>query len=179
MAKLTARKATMDDLPQLKALMTLAIENLQADYLDAAQVKASHEVMGLDTQLIKDQTYFVIEDQGQLAGCGGWSYRETLFGGDHASGRDPETLDPSKQAGRIRAMYCHPDHTRKGVGRLIMECCEAALMDYGFHQAELMATLSGLPLYRACGYEIVSDYTATTSDGTKVPMHVMQKQLSK
>lgn len=177
MTTLTSRLATIEDLPQLKGLMNLAIENLLSDYLSPDQVKASHEVMGLDTQLIRDRTYFVIEDQGQLAGCGGWSYRETLFGGDHASGRDPEALNPTEQPGRIRAMYCHPSHTRKGVGRLIMQCCEAALMDFGFARAELMATLSGVPLYQACGYSITRDYTATTADGTKVPMHVMQKRL--
>jgi GNAT superfamily N-acetyltransferase len=89
-------------------------------------VKASYEVMGLDTQLITDGTYFVVEDGDEIAGCGGWSRRATLFGGDHSAGRDAALLDPAHDAARVRAMYTHPDHTRKGVGRMVLDACEAA-----------------------------------------------------
>src|SRR5665213_1880519 len=100
------RLAREDDLPALKALMTLAIDHLQSGFLDAAQVAASHATMGLDTQLIADRTYFVVEDDGRAAGCGGWSRRATLYGGDAgAAPRDPRLLDPAREAARVRAMY--------------------------------------------------------------------------
>src|ERR1700733_10499634 len=108
--------------------------------------------MGLDTQLIKDGTYFVIEADGCIAGCGGWSRRATLFGGNHTAGRSEALLDPARDAARVRAMYTHPDFARKGVGRMILAHCEAAAAKEGFRKVELAATMSGLPLYRVCGY---------------------------
>ena len=104
-------------------MVTRAIEELQLNYLDAIQIAASHAIMGLDTQLIDDGTYFVVEGDGSLAGCGGWSRRTTLFGGGHSVGRDEHLLDPTVDAARVRAMYTHPDFTRRGVGRLILTLC--------------------------------------------------------
>ena len=112
----THRLATRDDVPLLQPMVTRAIDELQGDYLDAAQIASSHVIMGLDTQLIDDGTYFVVEEDGPLAGCGGWSRRTTLFGGDHSLGRDEDLLDPMKDAARVRAMYTHPHFTRRGVG---------------------------------------------------------------
>ena len=109
--------------------------------------------MGLDTQLIDDGTYFIIEADGQLAGCGGWSRRATLYGGDQTPGRSPALLDPTKDGARIRAMYTHPNHTRKGIGRLIISLCEEAAKAEGFTQMELVATLSVEPLYRASSFK--------------------------
>src|SRR5208282_3012169 len=99
--------------------------------------------MGLDTQLVADRTYFLVEEDGRLAGCGGWSRRATLYGGDHSTAlRDEALLDPAGDAARVRAMYTHPDFARRGVGRLILGLCEAAAAAEGFGRVQLMATLS-------------------------------------
>src|SRR5215813_288162 len=173
---LTHRLAVPDDVPVLKPLMEAAIGELLKPFLRPEQVAASFAVMGLDTQLIKDGTYFVIESEGRIAGCGGWSRRATLFGGDHSVGRDAALLDPARDAARVRAMYTHPDFARRGVGRLILRLCEAAARQEGFVRAELMATLAGEPLYRACGYEAVEHLTDDRG-GTAVPLVRMSKRL--
>jgi hypothetical protein len=108
---LTYRLARRDDLDALKALMDAAISELQKPFLDESQIASSRTIMGLDTQLIDDGTYFIVESNGQLAGCGGWSRRATLYGGDQTPGRSADLLDPMKDAARIRAMYTHPNHT--------------------------------------------------------------------
>src|ERR1700688_4308882 len=139
---LTHRLATEADLPGLKDLMALAIDTLQKGFLDGAQIIASRAVMGLDTQLVADRTYFLVEEDGRLAGCGGWSRRATLYGGDHSTALRNETLlDPASDAARVRAMYTHPDFARRGVGRLILSLCEAAAAAAGFSRVQLMATL--------------------------------------
>ena len=150
---LTHRIAQREDLEALKVLMDAAISENQKPYLDESQIASSRAIMGLDTQLIDDGTYFIVEADGQLAGCGGWSRRATMYGGDQTPGRSAALLDPSKDAARIRAMYTHPNHTRKGIGRLIISLCEEAAKEEGFTKMELVATLSGEPLYRACGFE--------------------------
>jgi len=170
-------KVTRKDLPQLQSLMGESIETLQAPFLTKAQIKASYEVMGLDTQLIEDGTYYAVYTHEKLAGCGGWSRRDTLYGGDHSKGRNDRWLDPGAEAARIRAMYTHPDFTRRGVGRLILDTCEQAARGAGFKRAEMMATLAGVPLYKACGYTKIEDVFDTTSDGTKVPLMRMGKCL--
>ena len=109
--------------------------------------------MGLDTQLIDDGTYFVVQLDGQIAGCGGWSRRATLFGGNHTAGRDARLLDPDTESARVRAMYTSPAFTRRGVGRKILELCEAAARAEGFKSVELGATMGGKPLYEAAGYQ--------------------------
>ncbi|NNC53978.1 MAG: GNAT family N-acetyltransferase, partial [Erythrobacter sp.] len=123
---LSIRLARQEDAPAIAALMQLAIEQLQQSYLTSEQIEASKAGMGLDALLIEDGTYFCVEDNGELAGCGGWSRRATLYGGNHSAGRDPRLLDPANERARIRAMYTHPDHVRKGVGRLVLETAEAA-----------------------------------------------------
>ncbi|MDH5311281.1 MAG: GNAT family N-acetyltransferase [Gammaproteobacteria bacterium] len=156
--------------------MNLAIDELQKMFLDERQIESSRLIMGLDTQLIDDGTYFVIESDGKLAGCGGWSRRETMYGGDQTPGRSPALLDPARDAARIRAMYTHPEHTRKGVGRLIIELCEAAARAEGFTRMELVATLSGEPLYRACGFEPYESLVDNRG-GAGVPLWRMRKNL--
>lgn len=171
------RPATMDDLPALRALVTLSINTLQSDVLKPEQVAASHAVMGLDTQLIRDGTYLVAERHGVIAGCGGWSRRATLYGGDHSAAlRDPALLDPATDAARIRAMYTHPDHVRQGIGRAILAACENAAVAAGFASVELMATLSGQRLYATQGYEAVAVVEAM-GNGVAVPMVRMRKEL--
>ena len=174
----THRLATEADLPAIRALMDVAIaEHLKA-FLDPAQVELSKSIMGLDTQLIADRTYFLVEEDGRLAGCGGWSRRATLYGGDHStSQRNAALLDMAKDAARVRAMYTHPDFARRGVGRLILELCEGAAREAGFKSVELMATMSGEPLYRACGYHDIQRIIAASKDGVDVPGVRMGKSL--
>jgi GNAT superfamily N-acetyltransferase len=175
---LTHRLATPADLDALRGVMALAIAELQKGFLDPAQIAASQTVMGLDTQLIADRSYFIVERGAAIAGCGGWSRRATLYGGDHSTGlRDPALLDPATDAARIRAMYTHPAHARRGVGRMVMALCEAAAQDAGFTRAELMATLAGEPLYRACGYTPIEHVAAPGPGGVAVPLIRMGKRL--
>ncbi|MFY8144246.1 MAG: GNAT family N-acetyltransferase [Caulobacter sp.] len=176
-AHLRLRLARPEDMPALSALMDRAIGELLRDFLPPEGVKASYEIMGLDTQLIADGTYFVVEDGAAIAGCGGWSRRATLFGGDHSAGRDAALLDPKTDAARVRAMYTHPDHTRKGVGRIILDACEAAARAEGFSSVEMAATMGGVPLYRACGYHDIEPFEAETSTGYRVPLIRMGKAL--
>jgi GNAT superfamily N-acetyltransferase len=164
-------------MPVLSALMDRAIGELLQAFLPPDGVKASFEIMGLDTQLIADGTYFVVEDGDEIAGCGGWSRRATLFGGDHSAGRDAALLDPTTDAARVRAMYTDPDHTRKGVGRIVLDACEAAARGEGFTRVEMAATMGGVPLYRACGYHDIEPFEAVTSTGYRVPLMRMGKEL--
>lgn len=178
MSGLTHRLAHEADLPALRALMARAIEELQRGFLSPEQIAASHQIMGLDSQLVKDGTYFVIEREGALAGCGGWSWRATLFGGDDSIvAREPAPLDPQTDAAKIRAMYVDPAHARRGIGKLIMQLCENAARGAGFGKVELMATLAGLPLYKACGYAEIEAIEATSREGVIVPIIRMGKAL--
>ena len=179
MPRFTHRLAQLEDLPRLRALMERAIDRLQDDFLTPAQVRASHKVMGLDTQLIRDQTYFLVEDDGVLAGCGGWSWRATLFGGDDSVvDREPAALDPATDAARIRAMYTDPLYVRTGIGTLILNLCEHAAAAAGFRHAEMMATMAGVPLYQARGYEPIDRFTPALVDGIAVPLVRMGKVLA-
>ena len=167
--RLTSRLATRDDIAVLEPLMQAAIDELQKGFLDAAQIRSSHAIMGLDRQLIDDGTYFLIESAGLAIGCGGWSRRATLYGGDHSGGRDSALLDPSKDAARVRAMYTRPGFTRRGVGSLILALCESAAVAEGFTRLELMSTLSGRPLYAAAGFETIEQF-ADAAGGVPVPL---------
>lgn len=174
---LVTRLAVPGDIPALKRLMARSIDGLLPDFLAPAQVIASREVMGLDTQLIEDATYYVVEIDGAPAGCGGWSRRATLFGGDHSAGRDAALLDPASDAARVRAMYTDPDFVRRGVGRAILDICEAAAAAEGFSRCEMAATLAGEPLYAACGYHRIEPFEAETSTGVRVPLVRMGKAI--
>ncbi|HXQ10471.1 MAG TPA: GNAT family N-acetyltransferase [Caulobacteraceae bacterium] len=177
MSTLTHRLARVEDAPALAGLMEAAIAELQKGFLTEAQIAASRTVMGLDTQLIEDGTYFVVEIDGQLAGCGGWSRRNTLYGGDHSPGRSAALLDPTKDAARVRAMYTAPTFARRRVGTLILAVCEAAAAAEGFTRVELAATMSGKPLYEACGYEAIEAFEDARG-GEPVPLLRMGKRLS-
>ena len=160
----------------LGSLMDAAISENQKLFLTSEQIASSRTIMGLDSQLIDDGTYFVIEQDGRIAGCGGWSRRATLYGGDHSPGRDAALLDPARDAARVRAMYTHPDFTRRGVGRFILSLCEDAARAEGFRAVELMATMAGEPLYRACGYE-PEERVTDDRGGAPVPLIRMRKAL--
>jgi GNAT superfamily N-acetyltransferase len=186
---LTARPAVTADLPLLRPLVDAAIGELQRGFLTEAQIAASRAVMGVDTQLVLDGTYLVVEDVaegptegtpdggGRLVGCGGWSRRATLYGADHSAGRDAALLDPRTDAARVRAMYTHPDFARRGVGALILRRCEAAAAAEGFTRLELMATLSGRPLYTAAGFVPLEDVLESV-DGVTVPLTRMTKAIA-
>jgi GNAT superfamily N-acetyltransferase len=171
------RLARREDIPALGALMTASIRGLLPDFLSPPEVEASFDVMGLDTQLIDDGTYFVVESGGVIASCGGWSRRATLFGGDHAARRDAALLDPRKDAARVRAMYTGPSFVRRGLGRLVLSLCEQAAAAEGFARAELAATMAGVPLYRACGYHDIERFEADTRSGVRVPLLRMGKRI--
>jgi len=179
-AELRHRLARRRDLETLRALMELAIGELQQPFLSATQIEASRLLMGLDTQLVDDGTYFIVDidtpDGTVLAGCGGWSRRATLYGGDHTPGRDAALLDPSRDAARTRAMYTHPHFARRGVGRRILERCEQAARADGFTRMELMATLAGVPLYEATGY-VAHETVHDARGGVPVPLVRMEKRL--
>jgi GNAT superfamily N-acetyltransferase len=174
---LSHRLATRDDIPALTALMNAAIAELLKPVLSPEQVTASHALMGLDSQLIDDRTYFLVTSSGRLAASGGWSPRATPFGGDHTSGRDTRLLDPASEPARVRAMYTHPDFARRGIGRMVLGLCEAAAAQAGFARVELTATIGGLPLYRACGYGEIEPFEQDVS-GVRVPLVRMGKSLA-
>lgn len=176
----THRWATEDDIPAIAALMDRAIGQLQTAFLTPEQVAASRLSMGLDTQLIADRTYLLVEDEdGRLVGCGGWSYRATLYGGSHNPAlRNDAPVDPATDPARIRAMYTDPDFTRRGIGRIVLSVNEAAAKDAGFARAELMATLAGEPLYLAAGYEPIERVDKMTANGVAVPGVRMGKALT-
>ena len=173
---LTIRLARHADEGAIAELMALAIEKLQSGYLEPDQIEASKGGMGLDAMLIADGTYFVVEEDGALAGCGGWSRRATIYGGNHTAGRDPRLLDPKTERARIRAMYTHPDHVRKGVGRLILDRSEAAARAEGFTALEMAATMAGKPFYLRCGYIVESEWEDTNGP-VPFPLATMTKHL--
>ena len=147
------RRACDTDVPALEKLIALSVHGLQSAYYSEAQMDgALGSVFGVDRQLIRDNTYFVVEHEGQLIGCGGWSKRKTLFGSDHQTNRNDAELDPATEAARIRAFFIHPDWARRGLGHAILEECEKAIRAAKFHSIELAATLPGVPFYAAFGY---------------------------
>ena len=174
MAEFTSRLAVSADIPALMVLMDAAITELQRAFLDEAQIESSRAIMGIDTQLIDDGTYFVVESEGEVAGCGGWSRRATLYGGNQSPGRDSKLLDSTVEPARVRAMYTNPAYARRGVGRLILSLCEASAAAEGFTRLELMSTLSGEPLYTAYGFRALERLTDATG-GTAVPLIRMEK----
>jgi GNAT superfamily N-acetyltransferase len=178
MGNFSHRIAAIEDLGALREVMRRSIEALQDDFLSPEQVIASHKVMGLDAQLIRDGTYFIVECGDRIAGCGGWSWRSTLYGGDDSLvAREPQALDPATDPARIRAMYTDPSFARQGVGRFVMSLCEEAAMRAGFRSATMMATMAGVPLYRACGYVEAEPIVTVSVDGIPVPLVRMEKRL--
>jgi GNAT superfamily N-acetyltransferase len=170
----TSRLAVPGDIPELTVLMDQAIARLQQGFLDEAQIASSRAIMGIDTQLIDDGTYFVVESNAEIAGCGGWSRRATLYGGNQTPGRDSNLLDPEVDPARVRAMYTNPAYARRGVGRLVLSLCEAAAAEEGFTTLELMSTLSGEPLYTAYGFRPL-ERLADATGGVAVPLVRMAK----
>ena len=146
--------ASLKDSHQIKKLMNLSISKLLGDLLDESELEAANESMGLDSQLINDKSYFLVFQNDELVGSGGYSARKTLFGGNHTPNRSDDLLIPGTDAAKIRAMYTHPEHTRQGIGSYVLKLAEDESVKLGFHKFELMATVSGILLYEKRGYEI-------------------------
>jgi len=196
------RRATEDDIPTLHALIEASVRGLQGGDYTAAQIEgALGTVLGLDTQLIRDRTYFVAEiadhakygsgakaaesatesnvsaetPAHRLAGCGGWSNRKTLFGAYHGPGREPELLDPATDSAKVRAIFVHPDFARRGLGSLILARVEAEAAAAGFTRYEMGSTLTGVPLYRLKGYVEVERIDVPLHNGEALPVVKMIK----
>ncbi len=174
---LVLRLAVESDTDSIKELMDRSIRELQIGYLTPEQIVASRAGMGLDRQLIADQSYFTVWANDQLAGCGGWSFRSTLYGGDHSAGRDIRLLDPATERARIRAMYTHPDHVNRGIGRMILQASEQAAKAAGFRALEMAATMAGKPFYAKCGYHVESEWF-DENGAVPVPLATMVKSIA-
>ncbi len=171
------RLATPADAEALRALIAASVNGLQAgDYNEAQRAGALGQVFGVDTRLIADGTYFVVETgEGRLAACGGWSRFRTLFGADAMQGREDSNLDPGKDAARIRAFFVHPEFARRGLGSRILQACEAAAREAGFQRFELGATLTGVPLYERHGYREIERLAVPLANGESLPIVRMGK----
>ncbi len=175
------RLATETDIPALHELIEASVRGLQAGDYTAGQIEgALGTVLGLDTQLIRDQTYFVAETYNQNAevrsiGCGGWSKRKTLFGADRGPGRLPELLDPETDAAKVRAIFVHPEFARRGLGSLILARVEAEAAAAGFRRFEMGSTLTGVPLYKLKGYVEVERIAVPLANGEALPVVRMVK----
>jgi N-acetylglutamate synthase-like GNAT family acetyltransferase len=181
---LSVRQAVHDDVPALQEVIRASVRGLQtADYTQEQRERALEVVFGVDTQLIEDGTYFVVECEVArphglvIAGCGGWSKRKTLYGSDHCSGREDSLLDPQHDAAKIRAFFVHPDWARRGVGSRLLEVCEAAAAAAGFRRFEMGSTLTGLPLYRARGYVETEGREVPLGSGLSLSIVRMEKHL--
>jgi N-acetylglutamate synthase-like GNAT family acetyltransferase len=172
------RKATLDDRPAIEELIVKSARGLsRQDYSDRQIEAALATVFGVDTDLILDGTYFVVEASHTLIGCGGWSQRKTLFGGDRYPGREAGELDPASEPARIRAFFVHPDWARKGIGAAILARCESEAHAAGFRALELMATLPGVRLYAARGYDGRQRVEYELGDGVIIEFVPMRKDL--
>jgi N-acetylglutamate synthase-like GNAT family acetyltransferase len=175
-ANYALRLATLEDIPPLEQLIPASVFALQASYYSTAQMQAAlGPVFGVDAQLIQDGTYFVVEQDGQIVGCGGWSRRRAVFGGDRHRVVEDDTLDPSLDPARIRAFFVRPGWERRGIGKRILSACESALTAAGFRRAVMVATLAGEPLYAASGYSVQERDEVPLANGLTLPVLRMAK----
>ena len=177
--QVTIRHATLEDIPVLEVLIRESVRTLQAGYYTTAQMEgALGTVFGVDTQLIRDGTYFVAEVESAIVGCGGWSRRKTLFGSDHVAQKDDTWLDPARDAARIRAFFIRSGWERRGIGSRILEACESAAVAHGFSRFELAATLPGEPMYQARGFSATERFDVSLPNGLGLPVVRMVKSTS-
>ena len=173
------RKAGLEDREAIERLIRESARGLsRMDYSEQQIEAAIVTVFGVDTTLILDGTYFVADREGELVGCGGWSKRRTLFGGDQVTGRDSSQLDPQTEAAKIRAFFIHPKWSRKGIARAILSRCETEAKAFGFRSLELMATLPGVRLYQACGYNGDRQIEYEMKEGVTLGLVPMRKELA-
>jgi N-acetylglutamate synthase-like GNAT family acetyltransferase len=182
--KIRIRQAVTEDIPVLRDLIDASVRGLQTrDYTPSQIESALATVYGVDTQLIADGTYLVAEAEpaadaaARVVGCGGWSKRKTLYGGDQWTGREAALLDPRHDAAKIRAFFIHPSWARRGIGTMILEACENAAVAAGFTRFEMGATLTGVPLYQARGYIALENLEVPLANGESLPIVRMEKQV--
>jgi N-acetylglutamate synthase-like GNAT family acetyltransferase len=180
------RKAAESDVPRLRELIKASVRGLQAADYSPAQIEgALNSVYGVDSQLIADGTYLVAQlaesksANPRIVGCGGWSKRKTLYGGDQYAGREDSLLDPARDAAKIRAFFVHPQWVRRGIGALILEACGKAAREAGFTRLEMGATLSGVAFYRARGYAALENLDVPLGNGEVLPIVKMAKEFKK
>jgi GNAT superfamily N-acetyltransferase len=175
----TTRLATFEDVPVLQALIAMSARGLSAGYYTQAETEAAIKyIFGVDSQLIEDSTYYVVESKNTIVACGGWSRRNTLFGGDqHKDMADP-LLNPATDAARIRAFFVHPGWARQGIGKMLINVCEKAAHQYGFSKMEIGSTLPGVPLYEAMGYHAAKNIRVPLPDGITFVVVNMKKDLN-
>jgi N-acetylglutamate synthase-like GNAT family acetyltransferase len=176
----TIRKAKISDQTAIEKLIEESVRGLSRGDYDSAQIELSIKtVFGVDTELINDETYFVVEaEDGKIAGCGGWSKRKTLYGASvYSQSRDSELLDPKTDAAKIRAFFIHPDFARKGIGTMILDACEREAKAHGFKSAEMMATLPGVKLYAVRGYAGSEEVKVPVGENIDIVCIKMRKNL--
>ena len=173
------RLATIDDVAAISKLIDASVRGLGAGYYDDVQIEASlRHLFGVDTQLIRDGTYYVIEREGEIVAAGGWSARRTLFGGDQYKSATDTPLDPATEPARIRAFYVHPGYARQGLGSQLFRCCASAAHSAGFRRLELVSTLPGQPLYRALGFTALEPVEVTLPGEVAMNCHRMSRPLT-
>ena len=190
------RQAVSADVPVLRTLIDASVRGLQAQHYTPSQIESAlATVYGVDTQLIADGTYLVAEAESSvvagdstpqpdgaaplIVGCGGWSKRKTLYGGDQWAGREAALLDPERDAAKIRAFFIHPSWVRRGIGTLILEACENAAVAAGFTRFEMGATLTGVLLYQTRGYVALENLEVPLANGESLPIVRMEKRVAK
>jgi len=172
------RKATVEERDTIQQLIADSARHLSRAHYNNQQIEtAIATVFGVDTDLIDDGTYFVVEIDGNLVGCGGWSKRKTLFGGDQYTSRDTGYLDPTSEPAKIRAFFIHPDHARKGIARALLNHCEIEAREHGFQALELMATLPGIEFYKSCGFTETGNFDLQLTEAVKLELVPMRKDL--
>lgn len=172
------RLATLEDRSRIQQLIADSARGLSREHYTDAQIEAAiATVFGVDSSLIEDSTYFVVEEEGALVACGGWSRRRTLFGGDQYVERDTSYLDPATDPAKIRAFFVHPRHARKGIGQALLAKCEREAAANGFRVVELLSTLPGIKFYKACGYSEQGNLDLQLSDAVKLEFVPMRKEL--
>jgi GNAT superfamily N-acetyltransferase len=183
--KISLRLAVVADVPRLRSLIEASVRGLQAgDYSPEQLEGALKTVYGVDSQLIADGTYFVAEvaengaSNPTIVGCGGWSKRKTLYGGDQFAGREDSLLDPSRDAAKIRAFFIDPAWARRGIGSMILTACENAALQAGFRRLEMGATLSGVAFYAAKDYAVLETQAVPLGNGETLPIVKMEKDFT-
>lgn len=173
------RKASLADRDEIQRLIAQSARGLSREHYSDAQIEAAiATIFGVDSDLIDDGTYFVADSAGLLIGCGGWSRRRKLFGGDQYSTRDAAYLDRASEPAKIRAFFVHPDHARKGVGRALLDRCEQEAAAHGFRAVELLSTLPGVKFYESCGYARQGNLDLNLSENVKLGFVPMRKEIA-